>query len=467
MSFESINPATGDLLARFDEMTPEQTESAVADAHSAYLSWRRCTYEERAEPMRRLAQYLRENKDRLARLMTMEMGKPIAETKGEIDKCAWGCEFYAEHAAAFLAPEQVATNATESYIAYEPIGVVLAVMPWNYPLWQVLRFAAPALMAGNASVVKHAPNVPQSALEVEKMFRETGFPDGLVRNLFISPEATDALIADNRIAAVTLTGSTRAGSAVAEAAGRAVKKAVLELGGSDPFIVLEDADLDGAVEFAVRSRFQNTGQSCIAAKRFLIVETIADEFQRRFVDAVKALKMGDPLNSGTQIGPLAREDLRDNLAHQVDASVQMGARALTGGRVPSDPGFFYEPTVLVDVTTDMPVFREEVFGPVAPLFRVRDEEEALQYANDSRYGLGSDLWTRDIERAKLIARQIESGSVFVNGMVFSDPRLPFGGVKRSGFGRELSPYGIREFTNVQTVWIGPAQGPQQPVAAAE
>jgi succinate-semialdehyde dehydrogenase/glutarate-semialdehyde dehydrogenase len=395
------------------------------------------------------------------------MGKPISETGGEVEKCAWGCEFYAEHGEAFLAPEQVATNAAESYIAYEPIGVILAVMPWNYPIWQVLRFAAPALMAGNATVVKHAPNVPQSALEVERMFQETGFPDGLVRNLFISPEATDELIADDRIAAVTLTGSTRAGSAVAEAAGRAVKKAVLELGGSDPFIVLEDADLDGAVEFAVKSRFQNTGQSCIAAKRFLIVEAVADEFQRRFVDAVKALKVGDPLDPETKIGPLAREDLRDNLARQVEESVRMGAQALTGGRAPDGPGFFYEPTVLVDVTTEMPVFREETFGPVAPLFRVRDEEEAVRYANDSRYGLGSDLWTGNAERAKRIASRIESGSVFVNGMVFSDPRLPFGGVKRSGFGRELSPYGIREFTNVQTVWIGPAQGPQQPVAVAE
>jgi succinate-semialdehyde dehydrogenase/glutarate-semialdehyde dehydrogenase len=467
MSFESINPATGEVLARFDEMSPEQVDQVLAQARRAFLQWRECTYDERAEPMRHLGQYLRQNRERLSRVMTTEMGKPIAETQSEVDKCAWACEFYAEHAEAYLAPERIATNATESYIAYEPLGVVLAVMPWNYPFWQVLRFAAPALMAGNAAVVKHAPNVPQSAIEIERMFRESGFPEGLVRNLFISPEETDKLIADDRIAAVTLTGSTGAGSAVAEAAGRAVKKCVLELGGSDPFIVLEDADLAGAVEFAIRSRFQNTGQSCIAAKRFLIVDAIADEFQERFVEAVQGLPMGDPLQPDTKIGPLARRDLRDNLVRQVDESLRMGARALCGGRAADRPGFFYEPTVLADVTTDMPVFREETFGPVAPIFRVRDEEEALAYANDSHYGLGSDLWTEDIKRAKRIAGRIESGGVFVNGMVASDPRLPFGGVKRSGFGRELSQYGIREFTNVQTVWIGPAQGPQLPAAAAE
>lgn len=465
MVYESINPATGERLASFPEAGPDEIDAALDRARSAFLTWRACTVGERGSLMRRVAAYLRENKDRLAGLITDEMGKPITESEGEIEKAAWTAEFYADRTAEFLQDVPVPTNARESIVAFEPLGIVFAVMPWNYPVWQVLRFAIPGLMAGNGAVVKHSPNCPQSALAVEEIFRACDFPEGLVTNLFLSNEDAARVIADPRIAAVTLTGSPRAGSAVASAAGAALKKSVMELGGSDPFIVLEDADLAGAVEFAVKSRFQNTGQSCIAAKRFLVVDAVADEFQRRFVEAVRQLKVGNPRDHDTQIGPLARQDLRENLERQVRASEAMGATVLTGGAPVDGPGFFYQPTVLSQVTTQMPVFCEETFGPVAPIFRVRDTEEALSLANDSQYGLGADLWTSDGSRGVEIARRIESGSVFINGMVFSDPRLPFGGVKRSGFGRELSAFGIHEFTNVQTIWLGPATGPQMQVAA--
>lgn len=465
MAYESINPGTGQRLARFPEAKPDEISAALDRARTAFIAWRTCSVEERAERMRRVAAYLRANKDHLAGLITDEMGKPITESEGEIEKAAWTSEFYAERAAEFLRDVPVPTNARESFIAFEPLGVVFAVMPWNYPVWQVLRFAIPGLMAGNGAVVKHSPNCPQSALAVEEIFRACDFPDGLVTNLFLSNEDAAHVIADSRIAAVTLTGSPRAGSAVAGAAGAALKKSVMELGGSDPFIVLDDADLDGAVQFAVKSRFQNTGQSCIAAKRFLVVDSVANEFQRRFVEEVSHLKVGDPRRADTQIGPLAREDLRENLERQVRESEAMGAKVLTGGHPVEGQGYFYQPTVLADVTTEMPVFTEETFGPVAPIFRVRDEEEALALANDTQYGLGADLWTGDGKRGVDIARKIESGSVFINGMVFSDPRLPFGGTKRSGFGRELSAFGIHEFTNVQTIWAGPATGPQ--MAAAE
>lgn len=465
MAYESINPATGKRMASFPEAGPDEINATLDRARTAFSQWRACTIEERAEPMRRVARYLRDNKDHLAGLITDEMGKPITESEGEIEKAAWAAEFYADRAREFLQDVSVGTNARESLIAFEPLGIVFAVMPWNYPVWQVLRFAIPGLMAGNGAVVKHSPNCPQSALAVEEIFRACDFPEGLVANLFLSNEDAARVIADPRIAAVTLTGSPRAGSAVAGEAGAALKKSVMELGGSDPFIVLPDADLGGAVEFAVKSRFQNTGQSCIAAKRFLVAEEIADDFRDRFVKAVAALKVGNPREKDTQIGPLAREDLRENLERQVRQSEAMGARVLTGGRPVDGPGFFYQPTVLDDVTTEMPVFTEETFGPVAPVFRVRDVEEALALANDSQYGLGADLWTGDGERGVDIARRIESGSVFINGMVFSDPRLPFGGVKRSGFGRELSTFGIHEFTNVQTIWVGPATGPQMQAAA--
>lgn len=464
MKYESINPATGERLEEFADTSPDQTDRILSRAREAFEQWRTCTVEERAEPMRRLVQVLRGDKERLAGLITAEMGKPITEAEAEIEKCAWACDYYAEQAPAQLVPVRAKSNARESYVEFDPLGVILAVMPWNFPFWQVMRFGIPAFMAGNGALLKHSPNTPRSALAVEEVFRKSGFPEGLVANAFLSNEVADEIVADPRIAAVTLTGSTRAGSEVAAAAGRAVKKAVLELGGSDPFIVLEDADLDGAVQIAVKARFQNTGQSCIAAKRFIVVETVADAFEERFVAAVRALKVGDPRDRATQIGPLAREDLRTTLERQVRESVDMGARVLTGGEVLDGAGFFYAPTVLTDVGRDMPVWTQEVFGPVAPVVRVRDADEAIEIANATEYGLGSNLWTRDVERARTLARRIEAGNVFINGMTASDPRLPFGGVKRSGYGRELSTFGIHEFTNVKTVWIGPAEGQQQATA---
>ncbi len=467
MAIQSINPATEEVLAEYDAFGPRQIDAALDEARAAFKSWRGRTYAERAEPLRNAARYLRSNKARLAGLITAEMGKPIAEAEAEIDKCAWNCDFYAEHAAAFLADEHVTTNARESFVAFEPLGVVLAIMPWNFPFWQVFRFVAPALMAGNTGVLKHASNVPQCALAIEEVIREAGFPHGAFRTLLIPPAAVDALIEDKRIAAVTLTGSDVVGSQVAATAGRALKKTVLELGGSDAFIVLADADLDGAVEFATRARFQNTGQSCIAAKRFIVVEEVAEQFEQRFAAAAKALKVGDPTARDTKIGPMARDDLRDGLDKQVRASVAQGARVLTGGERLDGRGYYYAPTVLTGVQRDMPVFGEETFGPVAALIRVRDAEEAVEVANDSVFGLGGNLWTADVEQGKALARRIETGGVFINGMTASDPRLPFGGVKRSGYGRELSSFGIREFVNIQTIWVGPAEGPAQPPTVGE
>ncbi|MDB5059926.1 MAG: NAD-dependent succinate-semialdehyde dehydrogenase, partial [Chloroflexi bacterium] len=386
----------------------------------------------------------------------------------EIEKCAWCCDYFADHAEGFLADQPVATNARESFVAFEPLGVVLAIMPWNFPFWQVFRFAPPTLMAGNTAVLKHASNVPQCSLAIEEVFREAGFPQGVFRTLLMPSSQVQGVIEDHRIAAVTLTGSDVAGSKVATTAGRVLKKAVLELGGSDPFIVLPDADLDGAVEFAVKSRFQNTGQSCIAAKRFIVVDEVAAEFERRFAEAAGRLRVGDPTRRETQMGPLAREDLRQTLHEQVRDSVAQGARVLCGGQPIEGKGYYYAPTVLADVTPAMRVFREETFGPVAAVIRARNAANAVALANDSQYGLGGNLWSQDIEGAKKLARRIESGLVFINGMTASDPRLPFGGVKHSGYGRELSHFGIHEFTNIQTIWIGPAQkGPAQPTAPAE
>ena len=456
----SINPATDEVLRTFDAHTREQVEDAIAGAQDAFVAWRARSFAERAVPMNRLAALLRERSDRYARLMTLEMGKPITEAKAEIEKCALGCEFFAENAERFLSPEIVKTTAQKSYVAYEPLGIVLAVMPWNFPFWQVIRFAAPAFMAGNAAILKHASNVPQCALAIEEAFRDAGFPDGLLRTLLLAGAQVEPVIADERIRGVTLTGSSATGARIAAAAGRALKKAVLELGGSDPFIVLADADVANAAAIGVRARNQNAGQSCIAAKRFLVADPIGGEFEKRFVAGVEALRIGDPLDAKTQIGPLARADLRDNLERQVKESVQMGARLLTGGKRWGDRGAFYTPTVLADVTPDMPVFAEETFGPVAAIIRARDADEAIELANRTEYGLGANLWTRDTATAERLARRIESGQVFINGMVASDPRLPFGGVKHSGFGRELSAFGIREFVNIQTVWIGPAQTAQ-------
>jgi len=457
MSIQSINPATEEVLRTFEPYSKEQVDEALEQAHNAFLSWRETSFAERASYIRRVAAYMRANKNELARIATLEMGKPITEAEAEVEKCAWNCDFYAENAEKFLADEIVSTNATESYVAFRPLGVVLALMPWNFPYWQVLRFAAPALMAGNTTVLKHASNVSMAALEIEHIFRECGFPAGVFRTMLVPGAQTGRLIEDGRIAAITLTGSDLAGVAVASTAGRVLKKTVLELGGSDAFIVLADADLDGAAQMAVRARYQNTGQSCIAAKRFIVVESVAEEFERKFVEAASKLRVGDPLNRETQVGPMARGDLRDTLEQQVQASLKMGARVLLGGKPMQGKGYFYEPTILTNVTPDMPVFREETFGPVAVVIRARDTDHAIELANDSQFGLGGNLWTRDIAQARQIARRLESGGVFINGMTASDPRLPFGGIKRSGYGRELSIFGIREFVNIQTVWIGPAR----------
>ena len=453
MAIQSINPATEEVLARFDEFSRAEIDEVLDEVAAAFKQWRAASIAERAGPMRRAARYLRAHKQRFAGLITAEMGKPIAEAEAEIEKCAWNCDFYAEHAASFLADEPVATNARESFVAFEPLGTVLAIMPWNFPFWQVFRFAAPALMAGNVGILKHAPNVTRCALAIEAIFREAGFPGGAFRAVVLRNEAVAPLIADPRVRAVTLTGSDRAGSQVAEQAGRHLKKTVLELGGSDPFIVLEDADLERAARTAAEARLINSGQSCIAAKRFIVVEPVATPFLERFVAEMRSRRVGDPFDAGTQVGPQARFDLRANLHRQVEESLERGAQLLLGGKLPEGPGAFYPPTVLAAVQPGSPAFDEEVFGPVAAVIRVRDEAEAVRVANASRYGLGASVWTQDAARGERLACELEVGSVFVNGLVKSDPRLPFGGVKRSGYGRELSAFGLREFVNIKTVWV--------------
>jgi acyl-CoA reductase-like NAD-dependent aldehyde dehydrogenase len=456
MSIESINPATGEVIERFQPFGENQINQALDGAREAFRDWRGTSFAERGAMLHRVASYLREHKSALARYATLEMGKPIVEAEAEVEKCAWNCDFYADNAESFLSDEPVVTNAAASYVSYLPLGVVLAIMPWNFPYWQVFRFAAPALMAGNTAILKHASNVTRCGLEIERIFRDCGLPEGVFTTVIVPGGETSRLIADHRIAAVTLTGSDAAGVAVASAAGHALKKTVLELGGSDAFIVLEDADLDGAAQMAVRSRFQNNAQSCIAAKRFIVVDAVRDAFTEKFVAAAAALRVGDPMERETQLGPVARGDLRDALQAQVDRSVELGARIALGGKPLDGPGYFYPPTVVTHVSERMPMFREETFGPAAAVIAARDADHAVQVANDSQYGLGGNLWTQDLERGRALARRLESGGVFINGMTASDPRLPFGGVKRSGYGRELSIFGIREFVNVQTVWIGPA-----------
>jgi len=453
MSIQSVNPATGDVTETYEPTSPKELERILASAHAAFLEWRNTPFSTRARHMRNAGEVLKKRRADFARLMTLEMGKPIVQAEAEVDKCAWNCEFYAEHAEGFLAEQPRETDASRSYVRFDPLGTVLAVMPWNFPFWQVFRFAAPALMAGNAGVLKHASNVPGCALAIESVFRDAGFPRGLFATVLIGSSAVAGLIADRRIVAATLTGSDRAGSTVAEHAGRALKKTVLELGGSDPFIVLADADPATTAKMAAEARLVNSGQSCIAAKRFIVVEAVADQFIPRFVEELRARRVGDPLARDTQVGPQARVDLRDALHRQVEDSIRRGARRLLGGEIPSGKGAFYPPTLLTDVSEGMPAFDEETFGPVAAVIRAKDEADAIRLANNSQFGLGASVWTQDRARAERMAAQIESGVVFVNGIVKSDPRLPFGGIKRSGYGRELSEYGIREFVNIKTVWI--------------
>ena len=454
---KSIDPATGRELATFEEADEAAIEAAIARAWNVRHGWRDAGVQHRAQLLRAVAGVLRADKARYASILTAEMGKPIVEAEGEVEKCAWTAGWIADNAARLLADEHIESTGTKSYARFQPLGVVLAVMPWNFPFWQAFRAGLPALAAGNVMLLKHASNVPQAALAIEEVFREAGLPEGVFQTLLIGPKAVDRIIGDRRVAGVTLTGSEAAGAHVAETAGRVLKKSVLELGGSDPFVVLEDADVGLAATVACRARNQNNGQSCIAAKRFIVVDGVADEFEKTFVSAVGALKVGDPTDRGNQVGPLARPDLVDALERQVKESVAQGARVLVGGKRLDGQGNYFAPTVLGGVTARMPVFREETFGPVAALIRVKDEEEALAVANDSDFGLGSCVWTADVERGERFAERVEAGLVFINGMVASDARLPFGGVKKSGYGRELSAYGIKEFTNVQTIWVGPAK----------
>ena len=450
---ESINPATGERLKTFDTWNDARTETALAAAAAAAPGWQTTSFAERAQRLRHAAAELRRNVDHFAGLITLEVGKIAREARAEIEKCAWGCEFYADNAENFLRDETVGTDAGSSYVCYQPLGTVLAIMPWNFPFWQVFRFAAPGLMAGNTVLLKHASNVPQCALAIEEIFHKSGFPRGVFQTLMISAAQAEKIIADPRIHAVTLTGSEAAGRKVAAAAGAALKKTVLELGGSDAFIVLPDADLDQAVDAGIASRFLNCGQSCIAAKRFILVEPIADAFIEKYRDKAHALRIGDPSKEDTQLGPMARADLRDQLHRQVTDSVKAGASFVLHGGPSAGPGFFYEPAILDHVRPGMRAYDEELFGPVAIIIRVKNDDEAIRIANDHRYGLGASVFTRNAKKGEQLARRIQSGSSFVNGMVKSDPRLPFGGIKASGYGRELSVHGIREFVNVKTLWV--------------
>jgi succinate-semialdehyde dehydrogenase/glutarate-semialdehyde dehydrogenase len=449
----SINPANGETLRVFQALTDAQVEDKLARSQEAYLRYRKTSFLDRARWLNRAADILETQKDRLGRIMTLEMGKPIGGARSEAAKCALACRFYVEHGEQLLADEPIPGIPGRTFLRYQPIGPVLAVMPWNFPFWQVFRFAAPNLMAGNVGLLKHASNVPQCALAIEDIFRRAGFPDDVFQTLLVSSDQVPAIIGDPRVKAVSLTGSEQAGAEVASQAGWQIKKSVLELGGSDPFIVMPSADLDRAVKSAVEARTVNNGQSCIAAKRFILDVRIAGEFERRFVAGLEALRVGDPLDESTQVGPLATPGILRGLDAQVRRSVEMGARLLTGGRRIDRPGNFYAPTALADIPMDSPACREELFGPVAALFRTDGIEPAIRLANDTDFGLGASAWTTDSAEQERFIDEIEAGMVFINGSVASDPRLPFGGVKRSGYGRELSAYGIREFVNIKTVLV--------------
>ena len=453
IAIATINPATGETLRRFEPLAPAQIEDKLERAAATFASYRRIPFADRARMMLAAGDILEKEKAEFGRLMTMEMGKPIKAAMDEAAKCAWGCRFYAQNAESFLRDESVPTETATNYIRYQPIGPVLAVMPWNFPFWQVFRFAAPSLMAGNVGLLKHASNVPQCALAIEDIFRRAGFPDGAFQTLLIGSSEVMRLIDDERVVAVTLTGSEPAGRQVAAQAGRRLKKTVLELGGSDPFIVMPSADLDAAVQTAVKARIVNNGQSCIAAKRFILTAEIAGDFERRFVKSMLSLKVGDPMDETTDIGPLATLQIVEDLDEQVRKSVDAGARVLAGAARLDRPGNFYAPTVLTGIPKNAPAYSEELFGPVASLFRVPDLEGAIRLANDTTFGLGASVWTNDENERERFIDEIAAGQVFVNSMVASDPRLPFGGVKHSGYGRELSVYGIREFVNIKTVSI--------------
>src|SRR5213596_1289289 len=453
MAIASINPATSEKLKEFSPFDDSEIEKRLGRAEKAFRKYRRTTFTERSELLEAVAELLFQEKKRFAEVITLEMGKLFRDSVAEIEKCARGCQFYAENGERFLEDEVAQTDAAKSYVQYQPLGPVLAIMPWNFPFWQVFRFAAPALMAGNIGLLKHASNVPQCALAIEEIFCRAGFEEGVFQTLLIEPEQVDKLIVDPRVKAVTVTGSEKAGAAVASAAAREIKKSVLELGGSDAFIVMPSADFKSALSTAVKARTINTGQSCIAAKRFIIADEIYERFLQQFVERMRALKVGDPMDPETELGPLATEQILQGLDDQVQKTIAQGAKLLTGGNRIHGPGFFYEPTVLVNVPRQSPAYCEEVFGPVAAVFRVRDAHNAIELANDTTFGLGSSAWTNDPAEQELFASELETGMVFINAMVASDPRLPFGGVKRSGFGRELGAAGIREFTNAKTIWI--------------
>ena len=451
---KSINPANLEVIQTYQTSPPSEIKKIINAANEAFESWKKTSFNQRSKLMFNAAGVLRNNIDEYSRMMTLEMGKPFTQSKAEVEKCAWVCEYYAENAEKFLADELIKTDAAKSFVTFQSLGVVLAVMPWNFPFWQVFRFAAPGLMAGNAGILKHASNVSGCALAIEKVFLESGFPENLFRTILVPSSEMEEVIKNDNIKAVTLTGSVPAGKAVAKTAGSVLKKTVMELGGSDPYIILEDADIDMASETCVTARLINGGQSCIAAKRFIIVEKVYNEFEKRFIETMKAKKMGDPFDETNHIGPQASVSLRDELHQQVEKSIKLGAKLMLGGTIPETEGAWYLPTVLSNVKKGMPAYDEELFGPVAALIKAKDENEAIEIANDSIFGLGAAVFTRDVEKGEKIAKEkINAGCCFVNAFVKSDPRLPFGGIKDSGYGRELSSFGIREFVNIKSVYV--------------
>jgi succinate-semialdehyde dehydrogenase/glutarate-semialdehyde dehydrogenase len=457
MAIASINPATGETIKKFNSLTPGELENKLALAAETFQTFRHTSFADRANKMQCAAELIDSEKRELGKLMTTEMGKPLKAAIAEAEKCAWVCRYYAENAEKHLADQLVETDAKKSYVRFEPLGPVLAVMPWNFPFWQVFRFAAPALMAGNAGLLKHSSNVPQCALAIEDIFIRAGFPKGLFQTLLVGSDVVEQILLDHRVVAATLTGSEPAGRSVASIAGKQIKRTVLELGGSDPFIVMPSADFEKAVTTAVKARTINNGQSCIAAKRFIVTDEVYDKFEQRFVELMDHLKIGDPMDESTEIGPLATPQILSDLEEQVQKAVASGAKVLTGGKRVERPGNYYEPTVLVNVDPNNEVSCEEIFGPVAMLFRVANIEEAIQLANATSFGLGASAWSNDEKEQAQFIEGIQAGSVFINSMVASDPRLPFGGIKNSGYGRELAEFGIREFVNIKTVWIGQSE----------